>query len=341
MHGLSTACFATSSNRWVSRAKCGINGHSSSPLRMKCRRNPVAVILALIVALGFSSKCRGQDTAELQIGGATLHVTFDPAPTPALRKIALDWTTRAARAVTVYYTQFPVRHADILIHIKPGRGASNGHAYGDGGAHIELSLGTATTDDELTGDRENWMMTHEMVHLALPSVEEEHHWIEEGLATYVEPVARVRAGELTAQEIWKDMIESMPKGEPAPGDRGLDHTPTWGRTYWGGAMFCLLADVEIRRKTGNKMGLETALRTIIDHGGSLESDWPLSRVLATGDQGIGQPILESLYARLKDSSAPVDLQALWQQLGVEDHGGVVVFHDDAPLAGVRKAITAP
>ena len=41
----------------------------------------------------------------------------------------------------------------------------------------------------------------------------------------------------------------MPKGLPQAGDQGLDNTGTWGREYWGGAMFCLLADIEIRKAT--------------------------------------------------------------------------------------------
>ena len=47
---------------------------------------------------------------------------------------------------------------------------------------------------------DDWIITHEMVHLAFPSVAEKHHWIEEGLATYVEPVARARVGQLIARK---------------------------------------------------------------------------------------------------------------------------------------------
>jgi hypothetical protein len=36
----------------------------------------------------------------------------------------------------------------------------------------------------------------------------------------------------------------------------------------------------------------------------------------------------------------VDLRALWARLGVEDAGGRIQFRDDAPLAAIRKAITA-
>ncbi len=72
---------------------------------------------------------------------------------------------------------------------------------------------------------------------------------------------------MTPQQIWHDMVRDMHKGEPAEGDQGLDHTHTWGRTYWGGAMFCLVADVEIRRQTGNKKGLRDALRAIVARAG--------------------------------------------------------------------------
>ena len=37
-------------------------------------------------------------------------------------------------------------------------------------------------------------------------------------------------------------------------------------------------------------------------------------------------------------AVPVDLAALWKELGVERQGDTAVFDDQAPLAGVRKAI---
>ena len=164
---------------------------------------------------------------------------------------------------------------------------------------------------------------------------------EEGLATYVEPIARVRAGELKADEVWRDMLEHMPQGQPAAGDKGLDGTPTWGRTYWGGAIFCLLADVEIRKQTHNRMGLENALRAIVKEGGTIDTEWGLARVLAVGDKAIGVVVLQPLYEKMKASSEPVDLDGLWRQMGIEDRNGVIVFHDDAPLANVRRAIMTP
>jgi len=70
------------------------------------------------------------------------------------------------------------------------------------------------------------------------------------------------------------------EGLPQAGDQGLDNTGTWGRKYWGGAMFCLLADIEIRKRTNNRRGLQDAMRGVLAAGGSHEQDWPIERILS-------------------------------------------------------------
>ena len=62
----------------------------------------------------------------------------------------------------------------------------------------------------------------------------------------------------------------MPQGLPERGDKGLNDTPSHDRRYWGGAMFCLVADVEIRRRTHNRFGLKHALRAVLEAGGTLK-----------------------------------------------------------------------
>lgn len=140
--------------------------------------------------------------------------------------------------------------------------------------------------------------------------------------------------------MWRDLVEGLPNGLPGPDDKGLDRTPTWGRTYWGGALFCLLADVEIRRRTNNRHGLEDALRAIIVAGANIEVEWKLARALQVGDQATGVHVLTELYERMGTQPVATDLPALWSQLGVEARAGTVAFDDHAPLANVRRAIVA-
>jgi hypothetical protein len=106
-------------------------------------------------------------------------------------------------------------------------------------------------------------------------------------------------------------------------------------------MFCLLADVEIHRRTHNRFGLQDALRAVTEASGGLTSEWPIERVLRTGDAVVGTTVLEDLYAQMKDAPVTPDLTSLWRKLGVEPEGASVRLHDDAPLAEVRQAIMQP
>jgi hypothetical protein len=279
----------------------------------------------------------GDNGLTLQSGGSTIHVSF-PIPPPApLKPVIQTWITKAATAVTNYYRRYPVSAVNITVNLRNRLGVNDGHASGWNGARIEIAVGrnnsAALFDDD-------WIMTHEMVHLAFPSVAEKHHWIEEGLATYIEPVARARVGQLSPEKIWGDMVDGMPNGLPEGGDHGLDHTPTWGRTYWGGAMFCLYADVEIRRRTHNQKGLEDAMRAILEKNGNIQTEAELSDLLATGDKATGVPVLTELYNEWSGKPVTPDLNSLWKQLGVVSDGKTVRFDDSAPLASVRKAITS-
>ena len=87
--------------------------------------------------------------------------------------------------------------------------------------------------------------------------------------------------------MWGDFVRDMPQGLPQAGDQGLDRTPTWGRTYWGGALFWLLADVQIREATHNQKGLQDAMRGILDAGGNITEDWTVERVVEVGDKATG------------------------------------------------------
>ncbi len=299
------------------------------------RRLAIPLILMLI-RFSPGALATAENGARLDIGGGKIDIAFVSAPAEPLRNLVLAWVTSSAHAVTVYYERFPVSHLQLEIRFFEGRGVRGGRTIGWNGAKITIAVGRASTPGDFADD---WVLTHEMVHLAFPSVAEEHHWIEEGSATYIEPIARARAGDLTPEKVWGDLVRGLPQGLPEPGDRGLDFTPTWGRTYWGGAIYCLLADIEIRKRTGNKKGLEDALRAILNAGGTIESDWPLARALEIGDRAIGVPVLRELYARMKAAPAPVDLPALWSELGIARQNDRIKFNAAAPLASIREAIT--
>jgi hypothetical protein len=304
------------------------------------------VVVALLAVAGQAYQFRRQvkvaSSETVSEGGATIQVDFAEGPLDLGTKAVTSRIKDAAHALVVYYGRFPIARARVLIIPVEGRhGVFHGTTWGDMGGFpgfTRISVGQQTTAKELD---EDWMMTHELTHMAFPNLPDENHWMEEGLASYVEPIARVQAKQMEEKTIWQEMVEGMPKGEPESGDEGLDRTHTWGRTYWGGALFCLVADVEIRKQTKNKKGLQDALRAILDAGGTIDHDWPIARAFEVGDKATGTHVLSEMYAKWSTSAVTVDLPGLWKELGVRRMGDDGVELDTkAPLAEVRKGITA-
>jgi len=130
------------------------------------------------------------------------------------------------------------------------------------------------------------------------------------------------------------------KGCRRPATRGSTTLARGAGLIGGGAIFCLLADLEIRKHTGNAKSLQDALRAINREGGTIEADWPLDRVIAVGDKAAQGETLMELYSRMASKPAAVDLPGLWKQLGVVRDNRHVTFDNRAPLTSIRASIVA-
>jgi len=301
------------------------------------------ILLALLLMPAATANAQVTDSNDplvhrVRVKGATLTVIFSNLPEPAAREAMLNWTKRSARAVAIYYGRFPVRSVRIFINPFSGRGVQGGKAYGGAKPRIVISAGTESSQTDFADD---WRMVHEMIHLAFPMIDQRHNWMTEGLAVYVESIARMQASDLDEATVWKGFVDGMEKGLPRSGDRGLDNTPTWGRTYWGGAIFCLVADLEIRKQTSGKKTLQDALRAVIKAGGDHRTYWSLTKALEAGDAATGTTTLMDLYEAWRATPVDPELPSLWKRLGVEDKGRTVSFNDTAELAITRKEIGKP
>ena len=300
------------------------------------------LLIVLSVSTAIYSPAHANQTISIKansvhIGNSVINITFVPGELTVDRDALIDWIKTAANAVTEYYGKFPVAKLNLMI-TPSRRNDLNGVAYRGLEPLIKISVGHQLTHDDLAKD---WVLTHELVHLAFPPVHKRHHWIEEGLATYIETLARVRVGMQTETEAWQWFLNGLPNGLPQAGDKGLDYTPTWGRTYWGGALFCLLADIEIRQRTENRYALIDALRGIVAAGGSMQTNevWPIRKALTAADDSIGISVLSELYEQMRATPVPVDLDTLWQRLGVAlVNKTTVSFNDQAELATLRRAL---
>ena len=276
--------------------------------------------------------------SEVEVPGGTVEMAVAPGALDLPGRALIAWVAASARAVAGYYGRFPVPR--VLVMVLPGgrRPIGFGTTMGNGGASIMIWVGRSAGEQDLARD---WVLTHEMVHLGIPNLPRAQRWLEEGLATYIEPLARARQRRLAEEEVWRGLLSGLPKGLPQPGDEGLNRTHTWGRTYWGGALFSFLADLEIRQRTGGRRALDDALRGIVQAGGSIAVRWPIERFLREGDRATGTTVLDELYQRHAEAAAGVDLAELWRRLGVSVTPEGVRFDDSAPMSAVRRGLTAP
>jgi hypothetical protein len=302
-----------------------------SPAGIAC----AALSVWLIAGTPLAATAAAAAVTDLTVDGVAIHLEMPTEAFSAGSEPLLRWVRRSAEIVAHYYGRFPTPRLTLRVTAQSGDGVHGGKTFANPDALIQVQLGRDVTEAQLFAD---WVLVHEMTHLALPDTGESHAWLSEGLATYVEGVARVQAGNRSEADVWAEELRSMPRGLPQSDDRGLDGTHSWGRIYWGGAMFCLLADVDIRRRSHNRLGLQDALRAVLRASGGLGTDWPIERVLRTGDAAVGTRTLEDLYAQMKSTPMTPDLMALWRELGVEPEAASVRFNDSAPLAEVRRAI---
>ena len=305
------------------------------------------IILALVVGLPAVSLAARQNDAPfaanvpsrvLMFGESRLRLHYDPAQFTIPEREINDWVLRSARSAAGFFGRFPV--PEVSIAIQPGRGRtiSEGEATANPRPRIRIVLGREMTVAQLKRDS---TMVHEMAHLGFPDIDDKHLWLHEGFATYVESIARAQLREVRPADVWGHFTRIMAQGLPAEDEkRGLDRTRDEDRRYYGGALFWLTADIEIRQRTDNKRGVQDAIRAILAAGGTLSVEWSPERALAIGDQAVGIPVLQPLFATWRQKAVSPDLDALWKSLGVSRTEGRTTLQADAPLAHIRNAITA-
>ncbi len=210
------------------------------------------------------------------------------------------WVEQTLTPMADYYGGLPKLYPLILV--VPGDPGIHGVTLGNGGSSVLLRVGREVTSAIAL---DAWVPTHELVHVLFPSVAPRLPWIEEGLATYVEPIIRAHAGRVSVQRFWTDLLEGLPQGLPQQGDRGLDQTPTWGRTYWGGALYWLLTDVRIRERTHNQRSVQDALAAILHAGGNVSADWSLDRIFSVADAACQGSEFRDTYAQMGRVQFPI------------------------------------
>ncbi len=267
---------------------------------------------------------------------STVEVARLRRPIDAPDGAVLDWIQDSANAVATFWHGFPVPHAMVtLIPVRDRDRVVFGKVLPAGGPGVVIMLGEHAQADELHRD---WVLVHELFHLGFPSFFREGKWLDEGLATYYEPIIRARAGWISEEALWLELADNVGKGMDAVTNGGLDDAQDFSGIYWGGALVALLADIETRRRSDGARGLEDGLRAVLARGGSAPHVWGLEETIAFIDEALGANTLGSLSARHAKRGSPLDLEGLLARLGIRRLSKGIELVDDAPWSMVRKSI---
>lgn len=196
---------------------------------------------------------------------AELQFTFEDSFTNSEQAKLKNWITETADALAMLVGEFPF---DVHVHFhrrendagQPVPWAHTRRGRNQGvHLHVDPRLDLATF-------RRDWTAPHELSHLVLPYVGPAHAWFAEGFASYLQYEVMVAMGVLTrstATERYRDRIERARQryrhprrsfADAAPRLRAEGNYPTM---YWGGAVYFLNVDAELRR--GGHAGLISVL----------------------------------------------------------------------------------
>ncbi len=280
-----------------------------------------------------------------RIPGAKLRIAVMKPRGGAAPTRLVDWVASAATNVSYAYGEFPNPnpHA-VVVPVGDGRRSSGspvpfGRVIRDGGESVELYVNQGAALERFYDD---WTATHEFSHFMLPYLSE--RWISEGFAQYQQNVLLARAGQYSRERAWQKLYEGFERGRrsrpelsPNEAASGRQRGATM-KVYWSGAVLMLMADVELRQRSGGRQSLDTVLGSLNACCLPADREWRGIELLSKLDELSGADVFMPLYERYANTPGFPDYTGLFAELGIQIVNGRVRLDDEAPLAAIRAAI---
>jgi hypothetical protein len=190
---------------------------------------------------------------------------------------------------------------------------------------------------------EDWVLSHELAHFALPFVRREDAWASEGFASYYQEVLRGLSGQRSARRVAKSLYRAFLQGESESRERSLREealhmaeTSRYRPVYWGGAALFFAIDVAMRQLDAGRSGLVDAtvdLRAPADNARL----WTGAQLLAALDASLEQPVASRLAAEALARPFP-DFRATFAALGITAQGDELQFDEDPEHVALRRRV---
>jgi M61 glycyl aminopeptidase len=286
---------------------------------------------------------------EVDVAGATLRVSLLRSDDPVGDRLGIaaieEWLRATATDVTLAYGRFPNPSPQVVVipAVDSQRSAvPYGRVVRDGGEAVELFVDLRRPLAALFDD---WTATHEFSHLMLPYLEREHRWVSEGFAQYYQNVLLARSGAYDPAKAWRELYEGFERGRlsrpelspNAAAERGIRSARM--KIYWSGAALALMADVELRRRSGGAETLDDVLGRLQACCLPSPRVWTGPELFEQLDSLASHPVFMPLYRRYADTAGFPDARPLLERLGVAIANGELELRRGGELQPIRVAIT--
>lgn len=311
-------------------------------------RNLLAISLTLLLLAEAPAASRNSLLREATIPGATLRIEIlQPVDENKAAEI-FEWLRSASSNVSLAYGRFPNPSPRIVIIPAKSRWWSGnkpvpfGRVTRDGEEKVELYVNADRPIEEFYRD---WTATHEFSHLMLPYLGERHRWISEGFASYYQNVLMSRAGHYTAREAWQKLYAGFERGRVSRPDLSLNEAASAGirqarmKIYWSGAAIAMLADIELRERSGGRESLDVALDRLQHCCLPSRRTWSGPELFTKLDTLIDGAVFMPLYRRYANESGFPEFQQTLERLGIGTDDDRVSLRRDGELSVIRDAIT--
>jgi hypothetical protein len=276
----------------------------------------------------------GTITAQAIPGDPALTLAVPPGATEIASEQLAAWVSAVAESNRRFWARSPTQGGLVVLVPSQRGGVPFGRVLSLGGAVVTVLVGKQATPQDLYDD---WVLMHEFIHLGSPLMRDTGAWLNEGIATFYEPVLRARAGWKSEDEVWREWMSQMPRGMPAMTGLGLENAGRGG-IYWGGALFVLMAEIESLQASGGRIGFSDCLRTVLAEGADVTVKWHTMKLLDRCDSLLGKEVVATLAKQHIEKGSAMDLDGLWRRLGISIEGDAVHYDDSAELAWLRPLI---
>lgn len=311
-------------------------------------RNILIISLTLLLLAEAPAASRDSLLSEATIPGATLRIEIRQPVDENKAAEILEWLRSASSNVSLAYGRFPNPSPRIVIIPAKDRWWNSdkpvpfGRVTRDREEKVELYVNADRPIEEFYRD---WTATHEFSHLMLPYLGERYRWISEGFASYYQNVLMSRAGQYTPREAWQKLYAGFERGRVSRPDLSLNEAASAGirqarmKIYWSGAAIAMMADIELRERSGGRESLDVALDRLQRCCLPSRRTWSGPELFTKLDTLVDGAVFMPLYRRYANESGFPSFRPALQRLGIGTDNDRVSLRRDGELSAIRDAIT--